>query len=144
MPVLGVPADATVAMHKHLKRALPERTTKTGATVEYIHLQDLPAGWNPNHGIAVVVADDANQNRETSFDRTLVRVAVHAPTKDLARKWGRDIHSYLMTPFGGMGLGVDPRRSTGVIVGPDSKAGGFVASMSVSCGMAKLFTKLTQ
>lgn len=144
MAVLGVPADATVMMHRHLRRALPQRTTKTGATVEYIHLQDLPGGWNPNLGVAVVVADDATQNRESSFDRGLVRVAVHSPTKDISRKWARDIHAYLMSPFGGMGLGVDPRRSTGVIVGPDSKAGGFVASMSVSCGMAKLFTKLTQ
>ena len=135
----GVSADATVMMHKHLIRALPDRTDRDGNPVTWIHQQHLPDGWNPNHGVAVVVADDATQVQETSFDRVMVRVTVHAPTFDGARKWARNIHNYLFSPMGGLGLGIDRRRSTGVIVSPDSLAGGWVATASYSCGMSKLF-----
>lgn len=134
----GVPADATTAMHRHLQRALPKRTSG-GEPFEYIHLHHLPDGWNPNHGVAVVVADDASQVRETDHDRTMVRVTVHAPSFEAARKWGRNIHTYLLSPFGGLGLGISKRLSTGVPVAPDSLAGGWVATMSLSCGMSKFF-----
>lgn len=135
----GVSADATVMMHKHLTRVLPDRTDRDGNPVGWIHRQYLPDGWNPNHGVAVVVADDASQVRETSWDRVMVRVTVHAPTFDGARKWARNIHNYLLSPMGGLGLGIDKRRSTGVSVAPDSLAGGWVATASYSCGMSKLF-----
>ena len=135
----GVSADATVMMHKHLTRVLPDRTDRDGNPVTWIHKQYLPDKWNPNMGVAVVVADDATQVQETSFDRVMVRVTVHAPTFDGARKLGRNIHNYLLSPMGGLGLGIDKRRSTGVIVAPDSLAGGWVATASYSCGMSKLF-----
>lgn len=135
----GVPNDATTVMHKHLTRVLPDRTDRDGNPVDWIHRQYLPDGWNPNHGVAVVIADDATQVQETSYDRVMVRVTVHAPTFDGARKWARNIHTYLLSPLGGLGLGIDRRRSTGVIVSPDSLAGGWVATASYSCGMSKLF-----
>lgn len=135
----GVPQDHATTMWRHLKRALPERVGRYGEPFEYIHLNHLPDGWNPNLGVAVVVADDAMQAQETAHDRKMVRVSVHAPTFDIARRWGRDIHTYLLTPLGGLGLGIDKRRSTGVPVAPDSLAGGWVATMSLSCGMSKFF-----
>lgn len=137
--VFGVAADSTAVMWRHLKRTLPERTGKGGQPLEYIHLHHLPDGWNPNMGVAVVVADDATQTQETAHDRTMVRVTVHAPDLATARKFGRNIHNYLLSPLGGLGLGISKRRSTGVPVAPDSLAGGYVATASYSCGMSKLF-----
>lgn len=133
----GVARDPTTAMWRHLKRVLPERKGKSGEPFNWIHLHHLPDGWNPNHGVAVVVADDASQTRETAHDRAMVRVTVHAPTFDSARRWGRNIHTFLLSPFGGLGLGISRTRSTGVPVAPDSLAGGFVATASYSCGMSK-------
>lgn len=135
----GVARDPTRAMWKNLKRALPARVNKKGDALEYIHLHNLPSKWNPNLGVAVVVADDASQIQESSHDRVLVRVSVHAPDFETARKWGRNLHSYLLSSLGAMGLGISQSRSTGVIVAPDSLAGGFVATASYSCGMSKLF-----
>lgn len=124
--------DATIMLHRHLVRALPDRGGK-----EWIYLHELPNGWNPDKGLAVVVGDDANTRNDTSYDRNLVRISVHASSHHAARKLGRNIHQYLLSPLGGFGLGIDRERSTAVIVGPDSLAGGYVATTSISCGTSK-------
>lgn len=123
--------DPPLMVFNHLKKALPDRGK------EWIYFHELPSGWNPNHGLAVVVAEDLTTTDETSYDRVLVRVAVHGPTLNGARKLGRQIHQYLLSPMGGFGLGISRTRSSGVIVGPDSLAGGYVATASFSCGTSK-------
>lgn len=138
----GVARDPTTVLHRHLVKALPERADRSGNPLEYVHLGHLPDGWNPNMGVAVVVGDDAGQVAETTHDRDLVRVSVHAPDFNAARKMGRRIREYLYQPFTALGLGINRRRSTKLIVGPDSLAGGWVSTASYSCGMSKFFTQI--
>lgn len=136
---IPVSNDAVTLVHKRLTKALPKRFNSDGSAFPYIHQHHLPDRWNPNLGVAVVVADDAPQVRETGHDRVLVRITVHSPTFDTSRKWGRNIYDFLTSPFGGLGLGVSKSRSTGVVVAPDSLAGGYVSTMSISVGMSKFF-----
>ena len=121
--------DPQARLVEHLRRALPSGVG--------VYSQTLPDRWNPNMGLAVVVADDASQVRESTFDRVLVRVSVHAPTFDLSRKYGRSIYEFLTSPIGGVGLGISRQRSTSPVVGPNSLAGGFVSTCSYSCGCSK-------
>lgn len=129
----GVARDPTRSVHKKLVRALPERNS------EWVHLHYLPDKWNPSRGAAVVVSDDAGQAIGAVHDRSLVRVSVHHPSFDGARKLARNIHTFLLSPIGGLGLGIDKGLSTNVVVAPDSLAGGFVATASYSVGLSKLF-----
>lgn len=126
---LLVSQDPRAKMLAKLRNALPEEIS--------VHENSLPEKWNPNHGAAVVVADDAPQDQETTYDRELVRVSVHAPSFEMSRKLGRNIKDYLLSPLGGLGLAINRRRTTGVIVGPNSLAGGYVATCSYSCGTSK-------
>lgn len=121
--------DPTQKLYAHLRRAIPSEVT--------VCEHSLPKGWNPTMGAAVVVADGAPQARDTGHDRTLVRVSVHAPTFAIARRLGRSINEYLLSPMGGLGLSISRTRSTGVIVGPDSLKGGYVATCSYSCGTTR-------
>lgn len=124
-----VTQDARAKMYAKLSNALPAEIA--------IYEQTLPEKWNPNHGAAVVVADDVAQDQDTAHDRVLVRVSVHAHSFEMARKLGRSIKEYLLSPIGRLGLAINTRRSTGVIVGPNSLAGGYVATCSYSCGTTK-------
>lgn len=131
--------DQTTALHRQLVKALPERKGRDGKAVDWIFLHTLPKTWNPDKGLAIVVNDDASITNDTAHDRKMVRVSVHSHDYAAARKMARNIHSYFTSPLGGLGLGISRRRSTGVIVGPDSLAGGYVATASFSCGTSKAF-----
>lgn len=121
--------DPVTKIHGDLREALPDGLP--------VYLETLPEKWNANQGTAVVVADGAPQGGDTAHDRDLVRVTVHAPTRDLARRFGRAIADYLFSPFGGLGIAISKTRSTRPIVGPDSLRGGYVSTASYSCGTSR-------
>ena len=120
------PADRLL---EDLREALPAEVP--------IYRDSLPEKWNPNKGLAVVVADGPPQGGDTGHDRDLVRVSVHAHSRDLVRKFGRAISDYLLSPLGGLGLAISRTRSTRPIVGPDSLTGGYVSTASYSCGTSR-------
>lgn len=121
--------DPVEKLYNDLRQAIPEEIA--------VYLHTLPDTWNPNLGLAVVVADDAPQGGDTAYDRDLVNVAVYAPTFDMARKMGRSIAQYLFSPYGGLGLAISRPRSTRPIVGPSSLRGGYVSTASYSCGTSR-------
>lgn len=121
--------DPLFQLKNSLRRALPEEVV--------VCEQSLPDGWNPNHGMAVVVSDDAHQVSETAHDRALVRVNVHSYSFDLSRRVGRSIYEYLLSPINRLSLSISRTRSTRPIVGPDSLAGGYVSTCSYSCGTSR-------
>lgn len=130
-PILGMlfSQDPVEKLHGELRSALPSEVP--------VYRETLSEKWNPNKGAAVVVADDASQGGDTAHDRSLVRVTVHAPTHELARKMGRSIAEYLFSPYGGLGLAISRTRSTRPIVGPSSLTGGFISTASYSCGTSR-------
>lgn len=121
--------DPVEKLYRDLRQALPDELP--------LHRDSLPEKWNADKGAAVVVADGAPQGGDTAHDRDLVRVTVHAPTRDLARNLGRAIADYLFSPVGGLGLAIIRTRSTRPIVGPDSLRGGYVSTASYSCGQSR-------
>lgn len=121
--------DPAEKLYKELGKALPDSVP--------VYRETLPEKWNPNKGMAVVVADGASQGGDTAHDRELVRVTVHAHSFDLVRKTGRAIAEYLFSPYGGLGLSISRTRSTRPIVGPDSLAGGYISTASYSCGTSR-------
>lgn len=122
--------DPVAKLYRDLREALPDTLP--------VHKFSLPEKWNADKdGAAVVVADGAPQGGDTAHDRDLVRVTVHAPTRDLARNLGRAIADYLFSPIGGLGLAIIRTRSTRPIVGPDSLRGGYVSTASYSCGQSR-------
>nr|DAP54352.1 MAG TPA: tail completion protein [Caudoviricetes sp.] len=121
--------DPVEKLYRDLRQALPDELP--------LYRDSLPEKWNADKGAAVVVADGAPQGGDTAHDRDLVRVTVHAPTRDLARNLGRAIADYLFSPVGGLGLAIIRTRSTRPIVGPDSLRGGYVSTASYSCGQSR-------
>lgn len=121
--------DSVDKLYRDLRQALPDELP--------LYRDSLPEKWNADKGAAVVVADGAPQGGDTAHDRDLVRVTVHAPTRDLARRLGRAIADYLFSPVGGLGLAIIRTRSTRPIVGPDSLRGGYVSTASYSCGQSR-------
>lgn len=121
--------DPVEKLHSDLRSALPPEIP--------IFRETLPEKWNAHRGLAVVVADGASQGGDTAHDRELVRVTVHAPSFELARKLARSIADYLFSPYGGLGLAISRTRSTRPIVGPSSLTGGFIATASYSCGTSR-------
>lgn len=121
--------DPVDKLYRDLRQALPDELP--------LYRDSLPEKWNADKGAAVVVADGAPQGGDTAHDRDLVRVTVHAPTRDLARNLGRAIADYLFSPVGGLGLAIIRTRSTRPIVGPDSLRGGYVSTASYSCGQSR-------
>lgn len=122
-------SDPAAKLYSDLRQALPDELP--------LYRDSLPEKWNADKGAAVVVADGAPQGGDTAHDRDLVRVTVHAPTRDLARNLGRAIADYLFSPVGGLGLAIIRTRSTRPIVGPDSLRGGYVSTASYSCGQSR-------
>lgn len=121
--------DPVEKLYNDLRRALPNELP--------LYRDSLPEKWHADKGAAVVVADGAPQGGDTAHDRDLVRVTVHAPTRDLARRFGRAIADYLFSPFGGLGIAISKTRSTRPIVGPDSLRGGYISTASYSCGQSR-------
>lgn len=121
--------DATARLLEDLREALPDAVP--------VYRDSLPEKWNPNKGLAVVVADGPPQGGDVAHNRDLVRVTVHAHSRDLVRRFGRSISDYLLSPFGGLGLAISRSRSTRPIVGPDSLTGGYVSTASYSCGTSR-------
>lgn len=121
--------DPVEKLYNDLRRALPNELP--------LYRDSLPEKWHADKGAAVVVADGAPQGGDTAHDRDLVRVTVHAPTRDIARRMGRSIADYLFSPVGGLGLAIIRTRSTRPIVGPDSLRGGYVSTASYSCGQSR-------
>lgn len=121
--------DPTEKLCRDLREALPEQVP--------VYRDSLPEKWNPNKGLAVVVADGPPQGGDVVHNRDLVRVSVHAHSRDLVRKFGRSISDYLLSPFGGLGLAINRSQSTRPIVGPDSLMGGYVSTASYSCGTSR-------
>lgn len=121
--------DSVDKLYRDLRQALPDELP--------LYRDSLPEKWNADKGAAVVVADGAPQGGDTAHDRDLVRVTVHAPTRDLARNLGRAIADYLFSPIGGLGLAISRPRSTRPIIGPDSLRGGYVSTASYSCGQSR-------
>ena len=124
-----ISSDPTEKLYKDLRRALPDELP--------VYRDSLPEKWHADKGAAVVVADGAPQGGDTAHDRDLVRVTVHAPTRDIAQRLGRTIADYLFSPLGGLGLAIIRSRSTRPIVGPDSLRGGYVSTASYSCGQSR-------
>lgn len=130
-PIAGMlfSQDPVQKLFNELSQALPKDMP--------VYRETLPEKWNPNKGIAVVVADGASQGGDTAHDRELVRVTVHAHSFDLVRKTGRAIAEYLFSPLGGLGLSISRTSSTRPIVGPDSLTGGYISTASYSCGTSR-------
>lgn len=86
----------------------------------------LPSRWSPDKGVHVTVQSDGTPVVERSWTRETIRVSVHGTHKPKVGRLMRLIDGFLLSPRQGHFLSVKP--GAGVIVAPDSKVGGFVAS----------------
>lgn len=86
----------------------------------------LPEGWSPRKGIQVVVQSDGTPVSSRGWTRETIRVSVHGDPKSRVGKLMRVIDGFLLSPRQGHFLSVKP--GAGVLVTPDSKVGGHVAS----------------
>lgn len=131
---LGIVADPPRLVHRQVLNLIPERDA------DMVHLFFLPDGYNCHtHGIAVVVAEDVNQDDDTAHSRDLVKVSVYGPDHDLVRRLGRALYTSLTGGVTSVGLGVSRSKSRFFGSGPSFQPTGFVSTMSISVGISKLF-----
>lgn len=134
----GLTPDPPAIVYRHVLKLFPE------ADADMIHLQFLPDGYNcHDHGLAVVVADDVAQDEETAYSRDLVRISVYGPDHTQVRNLGRRLYTAVTQGMTGIGLGVSRSRSSFFGSGPSFTPTGFVATMSVSVGIGKLFASFS-
>lgn len=96
----------------------------------------LPDGWSPAKGDHVTVESDGTPISERSWTRETLRVTVHGRDKPRVGKLMRLIDGFILTPHMGHFLSVKP--GAGVLVAPDSKVGGFVASATYRVAMPRI------
>lgn len=131
---IGFAPDPPRLVHREVLKLIPE------ADADMVHLFFLPDGYNcHNHGVAVVVAEDVNQDDDTAHSRDLVKVSVYGPDHDLVRRLGRGLYTALTGGVTSVGLGVSRSKSRFFGSGPSFQPTGFVSTMSISVGISKLF-----
>lgn len=94
----------------------------------------MPDKWTPQDGPVVIVTSDGT-TRAGNPTRELVRVLVRASSALWARKLLSLIDGYLMSPY--VLIGIPRRPATGLIVGPDSRVGGFYASTTYAVDLPR-------
>ena len=130
----GVTPDPVAIVHRHVLKLFPE------ADQDMVHLHFLPDGYNCHtDGVGVVVSSDVAQVDESAHSRDLVKVSVYGPDHDQVRRLGRNLYTALTQEMTGVGLGVSRSASTFFGSGPSYQPTGFVSTMSLSVGIAKLF-----
>lgn len=134
MADFGLVPDLPTLVYRHVTKLFDERDA------DMLHLHFLPDGFNCHEdGIAIVIADDVQQDEETAFSRDLVRVSVYGPDHMMVRNLGRRLYTALTQGMTGVGLGVSRTRSSFFGSGPSYQPTGFVATMSLSVGIGKTF-----
>lgn len=93
----------------------------------------LPQRWSPKKGAHVTVQSDGTPVVSRGWTRETIRVSVYGEQKQQVGSIMRHIDSYMLSPRRVHFLSVKP--GAGVMVVPDSKVGGFVASATY--GVAK-------
>lgn len=86
----------------------------------------LPDGWSPQKGVHVTVESDGTPVSSRAWTRETIRVTVYGLHKPKVGRLMRLIDAFILTPRMGHFLSVKP--GAGVLVAPDSRVGGFVAS----------------
>lgn len=86
----------------------------------------LPDKWSPAKGVHITVQSDGTPVSSRGWTRETLRVTVHGAQKSQISKMARMIDAFLLSPRQGHFLAVQP--GAGLMVTPDSKVGGFVAS----------------
>lgn len=136
--MVGFAPDPVTLVHRHVLRLFED------VDHDMVHFLNLPDEYNAHKdGIAVVVAEDVNQDDETVYSRDLVRVSVYGPVHQSVRKLGRNLHTSLTQGITGIGLGIDRDRSTFFGSGPSYQPTGFVSTMSISVGVSRMFRDIT-
>lgn len=134
---IGIAPDPVAVLYRHVLRLFPD------ADHDMIHLHHLPDGYNCHtHGLAVVVLEDVAMVDDTAHSRDLVKVNVFGPEHALVRRLGRNLYMALTQGMTGVGLGVSRSKSRFFGSAPSHKPTGFVATMSISVGVSKLFADL--
>lgn len=86
----------------------------------------LPEGWSPRKGLQVTVQSDGTPITSRGWTRETIRISVHAEQRSQVSKVMRLIDAFLLSPRQGHFLSIQP--GAGILVTPDSKVGGHVAS----------------
>lgn len=134
LPEFGVSPDPVALVHKHVLKLFPEEDQ------DIVHLHFLPDGYNcHNDGIGVVVSSDVAQVDESAHSRDLVKISVYGPDHEMVRRLGRNLYTALTQGMTGVGLGLSRSSSRFFGSGPSYQPTGFVLTMSLSVGIAKLF-----
>ena len=116
--MLWLQRDAAATVRADLRKVIPDK----GAVQAM-----MPAGWTPRDGPVCTVVSDGTPITNQGFTKELVRVTVRAHDGPTARRILTDIDGYLLTPaMHRWGYSISP--STGIIAGPDSRLGGWMAS----------------
>lgn len=134
LPDFGVTPDPPARVHKHVLRLIPE------ADHDMVHLHFLPDGYNCHtDGMAVVVGGDTAEVDGVAHSRDLVKISVYGPDHKMVRRLGRNLYTALTQGMTGIGLGVSRSSSRFFGSGPSYQPTGFVSTMSLSVGIAKMF-----
>lgn len=133
----GYTPDLVALVHTHVLRCFREEDA------DMVHQHFLPDGYNCHtDGVAVVVAEDTMDVDDTSYSRDTVRISIYGPDYALVRTMGRRLWTAMTQGMTGIGLGVLRSQSTFYGAGPSFQPTGFVSTMSLSVGIAKLLTVL--
>ena len=131
---IGLAPDPVALVHRHVAKLLPV------ADADMLHRHFLPDGYNCHtDGVGVVVSGDVAQVDESAHSRDLVKISVYGPDHEMVRRMGRNLYTALTQGMTGVGLGVSRSSSRFFGSGPSYQPTGFVSTMSLSVGIAKLF-----
>ena len=133
-PDFGITPDPPALVYKHVVKLFSEEDA------DMLHLHFLPDGYNCHtDGMAVVVGGDTAEVDGVAHARDLVKISVYGPDHKMVRRLGRNLYTALAQGMTGIGLGVSRSGSRFFGSGPSYQPTGFVSTMSLSVGIAKMF-----
>lgn len=133
-PDFGITPDPPALVYKHVAKLFSEDDA------DMLHLHYLPDGYNCHtDGMAVVVGGDTAEVDGAAHSRDLVKISVYGPDHQMVRRLGRNLYTALTQGMTGIGLGVSRSGSRFFGSGPSYQPTGFVSTMSLSVGIAKMF-----
>lgn len=133
-PDFGITPDPPALVYKHVAKLFSEEDA------DMLHLHYLPDGYNCHtDGMAVVVGGDMAEVDGVAHSRDLVKISVYGPDHKMVRRLGRNLYTALTQGMTGIGLGVSRSSSRFFGSGPSYQPTGFVSTMSLSVGIAKMF-----